>query len=55
MWSFDGTNWTRITETAAPGIRFVPQFTIDPGTGKLLLFGGLCATIERRGPHHPVL
>jgi hypothetical protein len=46
MWSFDGTNWTEITKTASPGIRFAPQIAIDPNTGKLLLFGGLRATID---------
>lgn len=46
MWSFDGTNWTRISEAAAPGIRFAPQIAVDPNTGKLLLFGGLRATID---------
>jgi len=46
MWSFDGTNWTRLTETAAPGIRFAPQIALDPNTNKLLLFGGLRATID---------
>jgi hypothetical protein len=46
MWSFDGTNWTRMTETAAPGIRFAPQIAIDPSTNKLLMFGGLRATLD---------
>jgi hypothetical protein len=46
MWSFDGTNWTRITEEATPGIRFAPQIAIDPDTGKLLMFGGLRATVD---------
>ena len=46
MWSFNGTEWTRITETAAPGIRFAPQVALDPNTGKLVMFGGLRATID---------
>ena len=46
MWSFDGTNWTKLTVTATPGIRFAPQVAIDPSSGKLLLFGGLRATID---------
>ena len=46
MWSFDGTNWTRITEEAAPGIRFGPQVTVDPNSGKVIVFGGLRATID---------
>lgn len=46
MWSFDGTNWTEITKTAAPGIRFGAQAAIDPRDGKVLLFGGLRATID---------
>ena len=46
MWSFDGTNWTRIVEAATPGIRFAPQVAINPETGKLLLFGGLRVTVD---------
>ncbi|HYC92465.1 MAG TPA: kelch repeat-containing protein [Thermoanaerobaculia bacterium] len=46
MWSFDGTNWTEMTKTAAPGIRFGTQVTVDPRDGKVLLFGGLRATID---------
>jgi hypothetical protein len=46
MWSFDGTNWTRITEEANAGIRFAPQVAVDPESGKVLVFGGLRATID---------
>jgi len=46
MWSFDGTTWTKLTVTSTPGIRFAPQVAIDPTSGKLLLFGGLRATID---------
>jgi hypothetical protein len=46
MWSFDGTNWTRITEAATPGIRFAPQIAVDPNSNKVLLFGGLRVTID---------
>lgn len=49
MWSFDGTTWTELSKTAAPGIRFAPQITVDPVTGKVLLFGGLRATIDENG------
>ena len=46
MWSFNGTEWTKMTITTTPGIRFGSQYTIDPNTGKLILFGGLRATID---------
>jgi hypothetical protein len=46
MWSFDGTNWTEMTKAAAPGIRFGSQIAVDPRDGKVLLFGGLRATID---------
>ena len=46
MWSFDGTNWTEMTKTAAPGIRFGAQVTTDPRNGKVLLFGGLRAFVD---------
>ena len=46
MWAFNGTDWTRLTETAAPGIRFAPQIAIDPENGNLVMFGGLRATID---------
>ncbi|HUR83395.1 MAG TPA: kelch repeat-containing protein [Thermoanaerobaculia bacterium] len=48
MWSFDGTTWTEMTKTAAPGIRFGSQIAIDPRDGKVLLFGGLRATIDAK-------
>lgn len=46
MWAFDGTNWTELTKTAAPGIRFAPQIAVDPNSGKVIVFGGLRATID---------
>jgi hypothetical protein len=46
MWSFDGTTWTEMTKTAAPGIRFGAQTAIDPRDGKVFVFGGLRATID---------
>ncbi|HEV7238799.1 MAG TPA: kelch repeat-containing protein [Thermoanaerobaculia bacterium] len=46
MWSFNGTEWTKLSVTVTPGIRFAPQVAIDPSSGKLLLFGGLRATID---------
>jgi hypothetical protein len=46
MWSFDGTTWTELTKTAAPGIRFGAQVAVDPRDGKVLLFGGLRATVD---------
>jgi Galactose oxidase, central domain len=46
MWSFDGTNWTEMSKTSAPGIRFGSQAAVDPRDGKVLLFGGLRATID---------
>ncbi len=48
MWSFDGTTWTEMTKTAAPGIRFGSQIAVDPRDGKVLLFGGLRATIDEK-------
>jgi hypothetical protein len=41
MWTFDGTNWTKIEITATPGRRFGAQATVDPRTNKLVLFGGI--------------
>lgn len=46
MWSFDGSNWTQLSVTATPGIRFAPQIAVDPNSGKLFLFGGLRATLD---------
>jgi hypothetical protein len=47
MWSFDGTNWTEVTMSGeTPGIRFGSQIVVDPNTNKVLLFGGLRATID---------
>ncbi len=46
MWSFDGSNWTKMNVTSTPGVRFAPQIAIDPNSGKLILFGGLRATID---------
>lgn len=43
MWSFDGTRWTKMSVSNGPGVRFGPQYAINPTTGKLLLFGGLRA------------
>ena len=48
QWSFDGTNWTEITKTAAPGIRFGAQIAVNPSDGKVLMFGGLRATIDEK-------
>ncbi len=48
MWAFDGTNWTEMTVTTTPGMRFAPQIAVDPATGKLLLFGGLRATLDEK-------
>jgi hypothetical protein len=48
MWSFDGTTWTEMTKTAAPGIRFGAQTAVDPRDGKVLLLGGLRATIDAK-------
>jgi len=46
MWSFDGTNWTTMAVTQTPGIRFGSQVAVDPRDSKVLLFGGLRATVE---------
>jgi hypothetical protein len=46
MWSFDGSTWTKMNVTTTPGIRFGAVPAIDPRTGKVLLFGGLRATVE---------
>lgn len=46
MWSFDGTNWTKMSVTQTPGIRFGAQVAVDPRDGKVLLFGGLRAIVE---------
>jgi hypothetical protein len=46
MWAFDGTNWAQLTVTGTPGIRFGAQVAVDPRNGKVLLFGGLRATID---------
>ncbi|HEX2120882.1 MAG TPA: hypothetical protein VHL59_04500, partial [Thermoanaerobaculia bacterium] len=41
MWSFDGTQWTKMNVSSTPGERFGAQIAIDPRTNKLILFGGL--------------
>jgi hypothetical protein len=41
MWAFNGTAWTKLAVTDTPGVRFGPQYAVDPTSGKLLLFGGL--------------
>jgi hypothetical protein len=41
MWAFNGTAWAKLTVADTPGIRFGPQYAINPESGKLLLFGGL--------------
>lgn len=46
MWSFDGTNWTKLNVSTTPGIRFGTQSVVDPRNGKLYLFGGLRATVN---------
>lgn len=43
MWSFDGTKWTKLSVTTTPGERFGAMFTVEPVSGKVLLFGGLRA------------
>jgi hypothetical protein len=41
MWSFNGTDWTKMDVSTTPGERFGAQIAIHPVSGKLLLFGGL--------------
>jgi N-acetylneuraminic acid mutarotase len=42
MWSFDGSGWTAMKSvTATPGQRYGAQYTVDPASGTLLLFGGI--------------
>ena len=42
MWSFDGNGWTQIKNVSTlPSERYGAQVTVDPRTGKVLLFGGL--------------
>lgn len=48
MWSFDGTNWTEMTKTAAPGSRFGAQVALDPRDGKVYVFGGLRSTVDEK-------
>ncbi|HEX8412169.1 MAG TPA: kelch repeat-containing protein [Thermoanaerobaculia bacterium] len=49
MWAFDGTNWALVNVTGeTPGIRFGAQTAIDPRNGKVVLFGGLHATIGEK-------
>ena len=48
MWAFDGTNWAQLTVAQTPGIRFGAQVAVDPRSGKILLFGGLRATIDEK-------
>lgn len=45
MWSFDGTNWTKLSVTATPGIRFGSQVAVGPD-GRTTLFGGLRAVVD---------
>lgn len=42
MWSFDGNGWTEMKSiTATPGQRYGAQYTLDPASNTLLLFGGI--------------
>lgn len=42
MWSFDGSGWTQMKSvTATPGQRYGAQYTVDPASNALLLFGGI--------------
>ncbi|MFZ2493070.1 MAG: hypothetical protein WA208_16425 [Thermoanaerobaculia bacterium] len=42
MWSFDTTKgWTKITVATTPGERYGALTTIDPRTGRTILFGGI--------------
>jgi hypothetical protein len=41
MWSFNGSGWTKMNVTATPGERFGAAVSVDPTTGKAVLFGGL--------------
>lgn len=45
MWAFTGTGWTKLTVTSTPGERLGAQYTVDPVSGKVLLFGGLKAEL----------
>ena len=40
-WTWNGTNWSQANPTAAPSARAGASIAFDPGTGQLLLFGGL--------------
>jgi hypothetical protein len=42
MWAFDGSGWTEIKNVATlPAERYGSQVSVDPRSGKVLLFGGL--------------
>lgn len=41
MYSFDGNGWSKMNVSTTPGERFGPQVTVNPATGKVVLFGGL--------------
>jgi N-acetylneuraminic acid mutarotase len=40
MYTFDGTGWTKLDITT-PGARYGGQVTVNPSTGKAVLFGGI--------------
>lgn len=50
MWTFDGSGWTLLEASAAPGMRFGAQVGVNPVTGKTLLFGGLIARPRENDP-----
>ena len=41
MWSFDGNGWTEIKPAHVPSPRYGGLLAIEPGSGNVLMFGGL--------------
>lgn len=40
-WSWDGTTWTQLSPVTVPAARHGASMAYDPGTGDMVLFGGL--------------
>ncbi|MFN2543944.1 MAG: hypothetical protein ABR600_05145 [Actinomycetota bacterium] len=45
-WAWDGASWRRIVTAHSPPARYAAGLALDPGSGDLILFGGLSDTYE---------
>lgn len=40
LWSWDGSGWTLLQQNAPPGARDAAALAFEPGTGRMILYGG---------------